>query len=94
MKAVDCSKLAKDFPHLRALNFPTPFRQRECHMLLGNDNHNLLHAKDKIIMAPDNPQAYPYAALTPFKWCAAGPTLPPINVNIFLYWLWSQGILY
>jgi hypothetical protein len=54
MKAVDWSKLAKDFPHLRALNFPTPFRQGECHMLLGNDSHHLLHAKDKIIMAPEH----------------------------------------
>jgi hypothetical protein len=83
MKAMDWSKLAKDFPHLRALNFPTPFREGECHMLLGNDNHHLLHAKDKIITALDNPQAYPYAALTPLGWYAAGPTLPPIAGDPF-----------
>jgi hypothetical protein len=77
LKAIDWSKQAKDFSHLRTINFPTPFRNRECHILLGNDNHHLCQAKKGNITADNNPQAYPYATLTPLGWCAAGPTLPP-----------------
>jgi hypothetical protein len=32
-----------------------------------------------IIKALEEPQAYPYAALTPLGWCGAGPRLPPVR---------------
>ena len=78
LKAVDWSTQAKDFPHLRSINFPAPFRQGQCHLLLGNDNHHLVQQKEDV-RALENPQAYPYALLTPLGWVAAGPTLPPVK---------------
>lgn len=78
LNAVDWSQQVKDFPHLRALNFPTPFCQGQSHLLFGNDNHHLTQAKQKSITTDVNPQAYPYAELTPLGWCAAGTTLLPI----------------
>lgn len=46
-------------------------------MLLGNDNHHLFQIQQKTITAQENAQSYPYAALTPLGWVAAGPTLMP-----------------
>jgi hypothetical protein len=79
LKAIDQLKQAKDFSHLRTINFPTPFRNGECLLLLGNDIHHLCQAKQGNISADNNPQAYPYATLTPLGWCTAGPTLPPAD---------------
>jgi hypothetical protein len=78
VQAVDWSSHSKDFAHLRSLNFPKPFREGRCHILLGKDNHHLTKSTQNDILAPTNPQSYPYALLTALGWCAAGPTLPPI----------------
>jgi hypothetical protein len=75
---VDWSSHSKYFAHLRLLNFPKPFREGSCHILLGNDNHHLTKSTQNDISTPTNPQSYPYASLTALGWCAAGPTLPPI----------------
>jgi hypothetical protein len=78
VRVVDWSSHSKDFAHLRSLNFPNPFREGRCHILLGNDNHHLTKSTQNNISAPTNPQSYPYASLTVLGWCAAGPTLQPI----------------
>jgi hypothetical protein len=72
VRAVDWSSHSKDFAHLRSLNFPKPFREGRCHILLGSNNHHLTKSTQKDILAPTNPQSYPYALLTALGWCAAG----------------------
>jgi hypothetical protein len=78
---VDWSSHSKDFAHLRSQNFPKPFREGRCHILLFNDNHHLTKSTQNDISAPTNPQSYPYASLTALGWCVAGPTLPPSLVQ-------------
>jgi hypothetical protein len=79
VRAVDWSTQAAKFPHLASINFPKPFIEGKCHILLGNDNHHMSAPTMNIIKAMEEPQAYPYSALTPLGWCAAGPTLPPVR---------------
>jgi hypothetical protein len=79
VREVDWSTQAAKFPHLASINFPRPFIGRKCHILLGNDNHHMSAPTMNIIKAMKEPQSYPYAALTPLGWCAAGPTLPPVR---------------
>jgi hypothetical protein len=75
--AVDWSTQAVKFPHLTSINFPRPFSGGQCGILLGNDNHHLTTSVQLPIRAQENAQAFPYASLTPLRWCAAGPTMPP-----------------
>jgi hypothetical protein len=49
------------------------------HILVGNDNGHMSAPTMNIIKAMEEPQSYPYAALTPLGWCVAGPTLPPVR---------------
>jgi hypothetical protein len=79
VRAVDWSTQATKFPHLASINFPKTFIKGKCHILLGNDNHHMSMPTMNIIKAMEEPQAYPYAALTPLGWCVAGPTLPPVR---------------
>jgi hypothetical protein len=82
VRAVDWSTQAAKFPHLGSINFPKPFMEGKCHILLGNDNHHMSAPLMNIIKAMEEPQAYPYAALTLLGWCAAGPMLPVLNLMV------------
>jgi hypothetical protein len=62
LKAVDWTTQSKNFPHLRSINFPTPFKGGQCDLLLGNDNHHLMQQKQPTITAEVNSQASPYAS--------------------------------
>jgi hypothetical protein len=79
IRAVDWSTQATKFLHLVSINFLKPFIEDKGHILLGNDNHHMSPPTMNIIKAMEEPQAYPYSALTPLGWCAAGPTLPPVR---------------
>jgi hypothetical protein len=79
LRAVDWSTQAGKFPPLSSINFPKPFLGGKCHKLLGNNNHHLSTQMQPNFIAEENPQAYPYAYLTPLGWCAAGQTVPPVN---------------
>jgi hypothetical protein len=84
LKAVDWSIQAAKFPHLASINFPKPFIDGKCHILLGNNNHHMSAPIQKVITATDILQSYPYASLTPLGWCAAGPTLLPVRDDMAL----------
>jgi hypothetical protein len=79
VRAVDWSTQAAKFPYLVSINFPKPFIEGKYHIHRGNDNHHMSAPTMNIIKAMEEPQAYPYAAVTPLGRCAAGPTLPPVR---------------
>jgi hypothetical protein len=59
VRAVDWSTQVAKFPHLASINFPKPFIDGKCHILLGNDNHHMSAPTMNIIKAMEEPQSYP-----------------------------------
>ena len=81
LPAVDWNRYAKQYPHLREIQFPQVARDQKVDLLIGIDYPELHMSLHEI----SGRQGEPVARLTPLGWTCVGPTATETNISMYTF---------
>jgi hypothetical protein len=75
VQPVDWNKAKQSFAHLKNIEFPAILEDKDCQMLIGNDNPEIVAPKEAAVMGREG-KGDPFAIKTALGWRAAGTVVP------------------